>query len=115
MALKSLGKVTVTTAGTPVRLTANETTPTARVPAHAIFVQADKANGGAGWLGLSGMNKATGAGVLAVIPKPSASDSTSYPSISISDATSKTMIDASDVYLDADGNGYNFYVSVVIG
>lgn len=104
MAWKSLGKVTVTTAGTPVRATSTST------PAQSIMIQAFPTNVGLAYVGLSGMNKATGAGVLAIIGKPSA-DEVSVPSVSASIPLAPAGLNVADLYIDADDNGAGVIIS----
>lgn len=95
MALKSLGKVTVTTAGTPVRCTVNESVPGARVGLQTISVFALAGNSGTNiYLGTATMNKSTLAGVYAIIPKGAV--------ISGSIIMAPAGLNAADLYLDAD-------------
>ena len=98
MALKSLGKVTVTTAGTPVRATLNESTPTARYAVQSLSVQALAGNSGTNiYVGNSAMNKSTLAGVFAIVPKGSTASAV------IIQAPAGIL--ANEIYLDADTNG----------
>lgn len=98
MALHSFGKVTVATAGTPVRVTSNESVPSARYGVQSLTVQALAGNSGTNiYVGNSTMNKSTLAGVYAIVPK----GSSSYVVI----IEAPAGINANEIYLDADTNG----------
>lgn len=98
MALRSFGKVTVTTAGTPVRCTINQTAPTDRVAVQSVTIQALAGNSGTNiYVGNSAMNKSTLAGVYAMVPKGVAG------SITINLAPAGIMVN--EIFLDADTNG----------
>ncbi len=103
MAVTPLGKVTVTTAGTPVRVTST------RTGAQAILVQAVSTNTGKIYVGNSSLNKSTLAGVYFVIPAASASD---IPSFEFSIPLSPAGLNAADIYLDADNNGEAAIVTI---
>lgn len=111
MANTSLGFVTVTTAGTPVRCTINESDPTARVAAHSYLVEAKSTNTGAIYIGSASMNKSTGAGVYAVLPPPTLNI---YPSFSSNIVEAAAGFNMNEVYLDADVNGEKALVSFVL-
>lgn len=103
MALRALGKVTVTTAGTPVRVTATATR------CQSIAVQAWPANAGKIWVGTSAsMNKTTGEGILAIIAIPDAV----IPAASFSIPLSPAGLDASSLWIDADNNGEGCIVTI---
>lgn len=98
MSLKSFGKVTVTTAGTPVRATLNESTPSARVGLQSFTVFALLGNTGANiYVGSSAMNKTTLAGVYAIVPKGTSAGAI----INLA----PTGINLNEIYLDADTSG----------
>lgn len=98
MALKSLGKVTVTTAGTPVRATINESTPANRYAVQSFSVFALAGNSGANiYAGSSAMNKTTLAGVYAIIPKGAAGSAVIVQA--------PAGINLNEIYIDADTNG----------
>ena len=111
MANQSLGYVTVTAAGTPVRLTSNETTPADRYPVHSYLIEVVSSNTGKIFVGSSTMNKATGAGVYAVLPPPTTNV---YPSFSSNIVEAAAGFNLAEVYLDADVNGEKALVSVII-
>lgn len=95
MAVKSLGKVVVTSAGTPVRATANQSDPTARFACQSLSVQALSGNSGTNiYVGSASLNKSTLVGVYLIIPKGS------QGSFSIDLAPEGIM--ANEVYIDAD-------------
>lgn len=98
MALRSFGKVTVTTAATPVRVTANESTPSARVGVQSITVQALSGNSGTNiYVGSSAMNTTTLAGVYAIVAKGAAA--------SAGIINAPAGLNAAEIYLCADTNG----------
>lgn len=97
MALRSFGKVAVASAGTPVRITTNESDPTARVGMQSITVFALAGNSGTNiYVGRSNMNKTTLVGVYAIIAKGN-QEAFEIP-------LSPAGINAADVYIDADTN-----------
>ena len=108
---KSLGFVTVTTAATPVRCTANEGTPSADLFVHSYLVEAASTNLGKIWIGTATMNKSTGAGVYGILAPPS---STTYPSFSSNIVGAANAFPMQQIYLDADNSGEKALVSVVI-
>src|SRR5207247_8054730 len=98
MALRSFGKITVTTAGVPVRCTANESTPGNRVGLQSISIYALAGNSGTNiYIGNSAMNKSTLAGVFAIASKGT------WASAVVNLAPAG--IDARDLWLDADTSG----------
>jgi len=111
MAQKSLGKVTVTTPGTPVRLTLNQSDPTARYAVHAYMVQALSSNTGKIYIGSASMNKTTLAGVYAYLPVPTASLA---PAFSASVALAAANFMMNEIYLDADVGSEGAIVSAII-
>lgn len=110
MAQKSLGKVTITTAGTPERSTKNNADPAAVVWVHSYLVQQVAANTGKVWIGSSGMNKTTGVGVYAVLPVPTAN---TLPSFSATVTQQVAAFDMAAVYIDVDVNGEAAIVSLI--
>jgi hypothetical protein len=106
MSAISLGKVTVTTAGNPVRVTATST------PCQSISLQALSTNTGKIYVGnIQAMSKTTLVGVLGVIAVPT---SNALPSASISQM-SPAGLDASSFWLDADNSGEGVVVGLVQG
>ena len=98
MALKSLGKVTVTTTGTPVRATVNQSSPTARLGVQSISVQALAGNSGTNiYVGSSSMNRSTLAGVYCIVPKGSL--------VPMTIQNAPAGINANEIFIDADTDG----------
>lgn len=98
MAARAFGKVIVTTAGTPVRATINESTPSARVGLQSFTVFALAANTGTNiYVGSSAMNKTTLAGVYAIIPKGT--------NVSFTINLAPVGYNLADFYLDCDTSG----------
>ena len=104
MAWQTLGKITIVTSGTKVQITS------AHVPVHAIFIQQNPANTHKIFVGLSTMNQATLAGVLAILPPPT---TTSFPAIAVSPIGGPNALDLADIYVDvaAGGDGESVVVS----
>lgn len=100
MKITSLGKVAVTTAGTPVQVTANA------IRAALLRIELVPGNTGDIHVGLSTLNKTSGAGVVAVLTKAQA-DRWVYELCS-EDGNS---IEVSKFYLDSGTNGDAAYVS----
>lgn len=95
MAIKSAGKITVTSAGTPVRATSNESAPTTRLGIQSFTVFAPSGNTGTNiYVGNSAMNKSTYAGVYAIIAK---GGSTSFSIIN-----APAGINLNEIFIDAD-------------
>lgn len=110
MAVRSLGKVTVTTAGTPVRATTNETTPTARVGAQSMFVQTVVGNTGYIYVGdRSSMNKSTGVGVIGIIPIPTAN---TLGSVTVTVVNAPAGLNANEIWLDSTVNAEGAIVAI---
>lgn len=109
MALKSLGAVTVAAAGTPARATANESDPTARVPAQSFQVQQVTGNTGKVYVGTSAMNKATLAGVFTVLP---AIATGTLPSYSATIVNAPAGFNMAEVYIDVDTNGEKALIAI---
>jgi hypothetical protein len=100
MAAKSLGKIVVTIPGTPVRVTANQADPTARLACHAIQLEALPANGGPVYIGNTAtFNKASGAGLLMILPPPTINSISAFKD---SAPLSPNGLNAADYYIDAD-------------
>ena len=102
----ALGKVAVTTPGTPVNVLTTLNRQDVPSAVKAVIVQAVGANTGAIYIGSSaqGFSKSTLAGVYQVLPTPTAN---SLPSFSANHDMAGTGIQINDLMLDADiaGNG----------
>lgn len=94
--------ITVATAGTPERLTTD-----VKIRASAIFVQALHSNTQKAYVGVSGLTKATGAGVIVTLD---AKQSWAFDTGDGSD-----RIQVSDYYFDADVNGEKLLVTYFVG
>jgi len=101
--VQSLGYVPLT-AGTPIRATANRATPTTRLGAQTVTVQAHPSNAGVVYVGLADMVTATGVGVLGVIPKPVSPTTGPFSEVTLSLPLSAAGLDASAIYLDGTTN-----------
>jgi hypothetical protein len=103
MAFTSLGKITVTTAGTPVQVITKTTN------CNTVSFQALSTNTGKIYIGLNNIVKASLANVLRVLEPPIASpttlDSWSPQGITIG------PIDLSQIWLDSDTSGEGMLVS----
>ena len=107
MAIGSAGKVTVTSAGTPVRATTNESTPTARLGVQSFTVFAPSGNTGTNiYVGNSSMNKTTYAGVYAIIAKGG--------SASFSILNAPAGLNLNEIFIDADTSADVALVSYVV-
>ena len=113
MALYSFGKITIASGGTPVRLTSNETTPAARASVQSVTIQAGAGNAGIVYVGFVGMNTSSGAGVLALIPKPASTTTGPFSSASFSEVNAPAGINVADLYVDGTTNDV-VYVSAAI-
>ncbi len=111
MSIRSAGFVT-TTAGTLVRLTDNESDPTANIHCHSIMAEALQGNTGRVYIGSSAMVRATGVGVYAVIPIPT---SNILPTFTATIAYAPAALLLNDLYLDVDQDGEGVLVSYVVG
>lgn len=111
--LQSYGKVVVSTAGTPVQATANQTNPITPVPANAVLIEAWPSNTGKIYIGVvSSMSKSTGVGVIGVLAVPTANF---IPSFSATLAYSTGGLDVSQLWVDADNSSDSVIVSAVLG
>ncbi len=107
MAIRSLGKVTVTSAGTPVRATVGQTTPSARVACQTIKIYATLGNSGANiYVGTaSDFSKSTFANMVLAIPKGTTQE------ITIQQAPAG--LNAADLWIDADTTNDTCLVTIV--
>ena len=101
MPVQSLGKITVTTAGTPVQINSTN------IPCQAISIQALSSNAGKVYVGLSGMSKTTLIGNLAVLAVPSGAI---IPSFSAS-VDSANGLNVSQYWIDVDNSGEGVLVA----
>ena len=111
MAWHSLGNVTVTTAGTPVRITINESSSTARLQCHAIMVEQIPGNSGRIIIGLSNLNSTTYVGALAILAIPTTN---TLPSCNVGIGDAPNAFNAADYFIDATVSGEGALVSYLI-
>ena len=112
----SLGTVIVAAAGFPEPATANQTDPTKRFPANSVLVEVLPTNGGEVYIGNAGMNVgllpvAGLNGIVAVIPKPTASI---YGSFSASDQRALVGLNLADLWIDVQVGGDGVVISGLI-
>ena len=101
----SLGKVVVTTAGTPVPVGA------AVHAAHNLQLQPLPTNTGLIYVGVGGMNKTTFVGVLAVLGKPPATGP--MPTWTVTNGRATNGVGVTEVFIDADNSGEGVVGTVV--
>jgi len=107
MALLSLGKVSVTTAATPVRITINQSVPSAHLGVQSVSVFALAGNSGTNiYVGSSAMVPSTLVGVWAIVPKGSV--------ISLGIGMAPAGLDARDFYLCSDTDNDAALVSATV-
>ena len=110
-AWRSLGKVTVVAAGTPARLTANQSDPTARLSVHSILIQAWPVNAGIIYiLDRLDADVASGVGVLAMLAVPATNI---IPSASATVTYAPAAINAASYWIDAATSGDGVIASVI--
>jgi len=107
---KSLGYITPT-AGTPTRITANETDPTRMFLAHSILIQQVRDNTGYILIGQSGLNAGTGVDLDAVLPIPTTN---SLPNATVGISDSGNPFNCAEYYVDTTVNGDKVLVSVLV-
>ena len=100
----TLGRVRVTTAGTPVQLT------TTRTPVQGLYVTPEHDNTGVVYVGLAGMVAATGVNVIGVIGIPGTHGIVPFnPQVS----ASPVIGDLSLLWIDASVSGDGIFVGYV--
>lgn len=108
MAIRTLGLVTVTTGGTPVRATATQT------HCQKVYIQANPSNTALGYVGLSGLNRTTFANVIAAIPAPAGGPpATSIQQVEINNEQAPNSFNLADLWFDAGADSQSFIVSYV--
>jgi|WetSurMetagenome_2_1015567.scaffolds.fasta_scaffold02468_10 hypothetical protein len=108
----SLGKITVVTAGVPVRITVD------RLSGQTIIFQQLEANTAKIWLcDRATASKTTGVGMLAAIPAPTLSGgiATSLPYAAVTIPTAPGALNLADFWIDADVSGEGCLISYVKG
>lgn len=99
-----LGRITVTSAGTPVRATATAT------PCFAVIFTPVAGNAGATHVGISTLVKSTGVGVIKTLLKPGATGVSDELRIT---APEGNLLNAADYYVDADTSADAVLVSYI--
>lgn len=107
--LVSLGRTLVMVAGTPQRVVAPVSLNPATV--HAVVIQVLPSNTGKVYVGVSGLNKTTLAGVLSVLAVPTAN---MLPAFSISITHAANAIPVTDLYIDVDTGGEGVLISALV-
>lgn len=107
---KSLGYVTGT-AGTPTRITANESDPTKMFLCHSILVQQVSTNTGYVIIGQVGVNLSTGVALNAVLPVPTTN---SLPNATVGISDAGNPFNAAEYYVDFTVNGDKALVSALV-
>ncbi len=102
---RSLGKITVTSAGTPQRITAGLTVPGNAVPIQSLLLQALPANTGivyvfAGGNNFSGDHRTDLVRCVGLIAAPSDATKGPFPSLSISIPNVPGALNLADYWLD---------------
>jgi hypothetical protein len=111
MANHSFGKITVPTAGTPVRLTINETNPAAQLLVHAVLIQPHPANVGRIYIGNVPNFIKNGAGQVAWLAAPT---TTSSPAFSETVSYAVNSVEANELYIDVDNSGESVIASGIV-
>lgn len=115
-----VGRINVTTAGTPVQITASSVYQAALTAAglstafktvQAILIQAWQGNTGKIYVGKQTLNKTTGVDVGNILVAPSAS---SIPSFGAANQMSAAGVDVDALWLDADTNGEGVLVTLLV-
>ena len=111
---ESFGRITVTSSGTPVRATVNETTPADRVGLHSLMFERDDPNDtGLIYIGnSSAMNITTLAGVVAILAIPT---SNILPVFTITITHMPNALNAANFWVDADVSSDSVLISGVVG
>ena len=109
--IQSLGKVTVTTPGTPVRVTINTGNPTQNRTCHALMVEQWPGNTGKIWVGTAQMDVSTGEGVYAVLAIPTTNF---IPTFSVANTIVLGGLIPNQIWLDADVGGEWAIVTIVV-
>lgn len=114
-ALVSCGKTVVVNSGIPVPVVIPPKVAGPGSPGlstvHAFMIEALSSNIGKVYVGTSDLNKGTLAGVLVVLPVPTANF---LPTFSVSVTSAANALSLSDLWIDADNAGEGVLISVVV-
>jgi hypothetical protein len=108
--LRALGKITVTTPGTPVSISSILPPDLTSPAVHSVMLQAIPANTGNVYIGSTALNKTTLAGVYSILAIPTAN---SVPSFSAVHNLFGQGIQLNDMMIDADNAGGGVIATVV--
>lgn len=109
--IQPLGKLLVPLAGVPTRVTANRASPTDRYTVHGVLFQALPTNTGRIYIGDSTLNRATFAGLFAMLAVPTAN---LLPTFSAALTLAPNAVRLDDMFIDADNNNDGVIVSVLV-
>lgn len=109
--ITAYAKITVAVAGTPERITKNETSPGDSHGCHGVLVQALPTNTGIIFIGNRLMNKSAYTGILAFLPVPTTN---TIPSWSAALTMAPGAIQLRDLYIDAAVAGDGVIVSILV-
>jgi len=109
--IQPLGLIRVPLAGVPIRVTSVLPNPLDRYACHGVMFQALPTNAGRIYIGMSGMNKATFAQMLAFLAIPTANV---IPSYSAALTLSPAAVHLHEMFVDVDQNNDGVIVSVLI-
>src|SRR5512146_2093733 len=101
--LVSLGQITAS--GTNVRITSNQSDPTARVPCHSFLIEVLPTNTGRTYVGSATMNRTTLVGVYAVL---------AVPTSNLLPTFTANHFNLADVYITTDTQGEGVLASYVV-
>ena len=111
MAVKGLGKVTVTSAGARARATKNQSDPTARISCQSVQFQALPSNTGIVYVGDSTVVGSTLVGTFAAIPAPASGTTGAFASQTFTIVNAPGGINLADFYLDVSVSGEGVLIS----
>lgn len=99
--LASLGIITIASGGTPTQITKNQTTPSQRLGAMRLRLQAHPNNAAPVYVGLAGMEASPiGPNLLGVIAKPAAATTGPFDTFEIGQEMIPAGLNLADIYID---------------
>lgn len=109
--IRAYAKILVAAPGVPVRVTVNESTPSASQGCHGVLIQALPSNLGKVYIGNSEMNKSAFTGLFAFLPIPTTNF---IPSFSAALTLSPGGIQLRDLFIDADLANEGVIVTILV-
>jgi hypothetical protein len=100
--------------GTPVQVTTNLSDAPLRIAAQSVLFQAHPDNTGVVYVGLAGMDPATGVGVLGIIPAPADPTTGPFPSFTTAQPVLPASLNVADFYVEGT-TGDSVLVSYAAG